>query len=112
VAPVYGVGTTDGTNEAGLAAHMLYLTATDFGPRDASKPGLHAGRWAQYLLDNAATVDEALKKFETIQVVMAEAEGHKPTLHLAIEDLTGDSESTIPNTGPRPISIQSCIISS
>ena len=39
---------------------MLYLNATDFGPRDPAKPGVHAGLWAQYLLDNAATVAEAL----------------------------------------------------
>ena len=41
------------------AAHMLFLTATDFGPRDTSKAGIQAGLWAQYLLDNAATVVEA-----------------------------------------------------
>ena len=40
---IYGIGTADGINEAGLAAHMLYLNAADFGPRDPSKPGLHAG---------------------------------------------------------------------
>jgi choloylglycine hydrolase len=40
--------------------HMLYLTATDFGPRDESKQGVHAGLWGQYFLDNAATVAEAL----------------------------------------------------
>jgi len=91
VTTVYGVGSADGMNEAGFAAHMLYLTATDFGTRDPSKPGLQAGLWAQYLLDNAATVSEALKLFETIQLVMVEAEGSKATVHLAIEDATGDS---------------------
>ncbi len=91
VTTVYGIGTADGMNEAGLAAHMLYLNAADFGPRDKSKPGLHAGLWAQYLLDNAATVAEALKLFEAIQVVMIETHGHKATVHLAIEDATGDS---------------------
>ena len=70
---------------------MLYLNATDFGPRDASKPGVHAGLWAQYLLDNAATVKEALTLLDTVQVVMVEAHGHKATVHLAIEDASGDS---------------------
>jgi len=77
VTTVYGIGSADGMNEMGLAAHMLYLNAADFGARDAAKPALHAGLWAQYLLDNASTVEEALKLFEGIQVVSVEARGHK-----------------------------------
>lgn len=91
VTTVYGIGTADGINEAGLGAHMLYLNATDFGPRDPSKPGLQAGLWAQYVLDNAATVAEALALLEKVQVVMVETHGHKSNVHLAIEDATGDS---------------------
>lgn len=71
--------------------HLLYLTATDFGPRNANKQGLHAGLWGQYLLDNAATVAEALKMMETIQPVMVELDGKKATVHLAMEDPSGDS---------------------
>jgi penicillin V acylase-like amidase (Ntn superfamily) len=74
-----------------LGAHLLYLNATDFGPRDPSKPGLQAGLWAQYLLDNAANVKEALALLNTFQLVMVEAHGHKATVHLAIEDASGDS---------------------
>jgi choloylglycine hydrolase len=88
---VYGIGTADGFNERGLGVHLLYLSATDFGPRDPSKPGLHAGLWPQYLLDNAATVKEALALLDGFQVVMIEAHGHKATVHLAIEDAGGDS---------------------
>jgi choloylglycine hydrolase len=99
---VYGIGTADGLNEAGLAAHMLYLNAADLGPRDPAKPGLQAGLWAQYLLDNAATVNEALKLFEGVQIVMVEASGHKATVHLAIEDATGDS-AIIEFIGGKPV---------
>lgn len=91
VTTVYGVGTADGMNEKGLAVHMLYLKLTDFGARDISKKGLQVGLWGQYMLDNAATVEEALKLFEDIQPVMIVANGHKATLHLAMEDATGDS---------------------
>jgi choloylglycine hydrolase len=91
VTTVYGIGAADGFNEKGLGMHMLYLASTDFGPRDTAKPAVHAGLWGQYLLDNAATVDEALQAMESIQVVMAEAHGHKATVHLAIEDASGDS---------------------
>jgi choloylglycine hydrolase len=91
VTTIYGVGTADGLNERGLGAHMLYLTATDFGPRDVSKPGVQAALWAQYALDNAATVGEALALLDKIQVVMMEARGHKAMVHLALEDASGDS---------------------
>jgi choloylglycine hydrolase len=91
VTTTYGIGSADGFNERGLGAHLLYLNATDFGPRDPSKPGLQAGLWAQYLLDNAANVKEALALLNTFQLVMVEAHGHKATVHLAIEDASGDS---------------------
>jgi penicillin V acylase-like amidase (Ntn superfamily) len=91
VTTVYGIGASDGLNERGLAAHLLFLTATDFGPRDPSRPGLQAGLWAQYVLDNAASVTEALAMLEKIQLVMVEAHGRQATVHLALEDASGDS---------------------
>jgi penicillin V acylase-like amidase (Ntn superfamily) len=102
VTTIYGIGSADGLNEAGLAAHMLYLDAADFGPRDASKPGLQAGLWAQYLLDNAANVGEALALLEHVQVVPTEAHGHKANVHLAIEDAGGDS-AIIEYIGGKPV---------
>ena len=91
VTTIYGLGAADGLNEKGLAAHMLYLTACDFGPRDASRPGLHAGLWAQYALDNAASVEEALAVLDGVQLVQVEAHGRQATVHLALEDASGDS---------------------
>ncbi len=91
VTTTYGIGSADGMNEHGLAGHLLYLNATDFGPRDVNKPGLQAGLWLQYALDNARTVTEALGLLEQVQIVMVEAHGHKATVHLALEDATGDS---------------------
>ena len=94
---IYGIGTADGINEKGLGVHMLYLNATDFGPRDPGKPGVQAGLWAQYVLDNAATVAEALKLLEGVQIVMVEANGHKANVHLAMEDasVTRPSSNTL-----------------
>jgi penicillin V acylase-like amidase (Ntn superfamily) len=91
VTTIYGVGAADGINEKGLAAHLLFLPETDFGARDAAVPGLHAGLWAQYLLDQAATVAEALDLLSQVQIVMAEAQGTRATVHLALEDASGDS---------------------
>ncbi|PQO38623.1 linear amide C-N hydrolase [Blastopirellula marina] len=91
VTTVYGIGTVDGLNEEGFAVHALYLTATNYGPRDPKLPGVHAGLWAQYLLDNAKNVEEALQLAHEIQVVMVEAHGREASLHLAMEDASGDS---------------------
>lgn len=91
VTTIYGMGTVDGLNAAGLAGHGLYLAATDFGTRDPAKPGVQAGLWLQYLLDQAGTVDEALALMEGIDVLMVHAHGHDANLHLALEDAGGDS---------------------
>lgn len=102
VTTLYGIGSADGLNEKGLAVHLLFLEKTDFGPRDPNKLGLPASLWGQYLLDNAATVEEALQLFDNVQVVMVEAHGHKGTLHLAMEDASGDS-AIIEYIGGKPV---------
>jgi penicillin V acylase-like amidase (Ntn superfamily) len=95
VTTIFGIGTADGVNERGLAAHMLYFPPADYGARDSAKPGVQAALWAQYALDNAATVEEALAKLETVQIVKVEIEVHGQkqtgTVHLALEDASGDS---------------------
>lgn len=91
VTTIYGVGTVDGLNDAGLAGHGLYLQSTDFGPRDPAKPAVHAGLWLQYLLDQAATVAEALALMGAIDIIQVHAHGHEANLHLALEDAGGDS---------------------
>ena len=102
VTTIYGVGTADGLNEKGVAIHMLYLTATDFGARDASKQGVHAGLWGQYLLDSAATVAEALELMKGIQPVMVSVDSVKSSVQLAIEDAAGDS-AIIEYIGGQPV---------
>jgi choloylglycine hydrolase len=91
IVSVYGVGTVDGFNEKGFATHALYLESTELAGPDPGKAGLQIALWAQYLLDNAASVDEAINLMRDIQLVMVEAHGHKATLHLAVEDAGGDS---------------------
>ncbi len=91
VTTVYGIGTVDGLNERGLGVHALYLKSTTVGPRDPDLPALHTGLWAQYLLDQAATVAEALELMNGVQLVMVSSHGRDATLHLALEDADGDS---------------------
>ena len=102
VTTLYGIGTADGFNERGLGVHLLYLGETDFGPRDVGKPGVQAGLWPQYALDNAATVNEALEVLDKIQVVMVTAHGHNADVHLALEDASGDS-AIIEYLGGKPV---------
>ncbi len=102
VTTIYGLGTVDGLNAAGLAGHALYLRATDFGPRDPAKPAVHAGLWLQYLLDQAATVTEALDVMDGIDIVPVHAHGRDANLHLALEDAGGDS-AIIEFAGGRPV---------
>ncbi|HXM07047.1 MAG TPA: linear amide C-N hydrolase, partial [Candidatus Acidoferrum sp.] len=95
VTTIYGIGSADGINERGLATHMLYFPPADYGVRQPSKPGLQAALWAQYALDKAATVSQAFANLEKIQVVKIEIQAHgqtqRATVHLALEDASGDS---------------------
>ena len=88
----YGIGTSDGLNEKGLAASVLWLAESDYGARDKSLPSLGIADWAQYYLDNFETVKEAVAAFETqpYQVVPTMVAGRPTTLHLHISDATGD----------------------
>jgi choloylglycine hydrolase len=84
-------GTADGMNEKGLAAHVLWLNATKYGTRDTALPGVNVGMWAQYILDNASTVDQAIAAASKIQVTPLMLGETIVPLSLAVEDPTGDS---------------------
>ena len=85
-----GVATSDGINEKGLAVNLLYLHDTTYEARD-KRPGVSNAQWAQYLLDNAATVPEALALLETTQIVSVKVAGREWPLHLSISDAKGNS---------------------
>lgn len=93
VASAYGIGTADGMNEKGLSASALWLSESVYGTRDSKIPGLSISMWAQYYLDNFATVDEAVADYEArpYQLVTAEiTPGRQTTIHLQIADASGD----------------------
>lgn len=95
IASAYDISTSDGVNEAGLAANILWLVESDYPKFDGSKPGLSIAAWAQYVLDNFATVDEAVKalKDEPFTIVTDNVPGQNllATLHLSLSDASGDS---------------------
>lgn len=92
-ASVYEEGTLDGMNERGLVANTLFLAASNYGQLNG-KPPLSMSLWAQYALDNFATVDEAVQALqaEPFRLVTATLpNGIVAQTHLSISDATGDS---------------------
>ena len=90
----YDIGTSEGMNEAGLVVNMLALVESDYGKPAEGGKVISMSTWAQYVLDNHATVAEAvadLRKEEfRVQTVIL-ATGRPANMHLAISDSTGDS---------------------
>lgn len=95
IASGYDISTTDGMNEKGLVANLLWLAESEYPRPDPSKPGLALSLWAQYMLDNFATVQEAVDAMsnEPFTVVTANVPGEErlANLHLSLSDSTGDS---------------------
>ncbi len=95
IASGYDISTTDGLNEAGLSASVLWLVESEYPKYDGTTPGLTIAAWAQYVLDNFATVDEAVKALRAnpFTIVTDNVPGEKrlATLHLAMSDASGDS---------------------
>jgi len=94
VASCYETGTADGINEKGLVANVLYLAESDYGKADNGKAVLSISLWAQYALDNFATVDEAVEglRAEPFRIIAPVLPNGAPAqLHLAVSDAAGDS---------------------
>ena len=96
VATGYDISTTDGLNEKGLMANLLWLVESEYPVvQKNTKATLSISLWAQYVLDNFASVDEAIKALEKepFVVVTDQVPGEKrlATLHLSLSDATGDS---------------------
>lgn len=94
VTSAFEIASTDGMNEKGLVANLLWLPETQYPVRDKNKPGLAITAWVQYMLDNFATVEEAVSYIDedTFQVVsdMMPDGSRLATLHLSISDAVGD----------------------
>jgi choloylglycine hydrolase len=91
---VVGAGTpyysSDGINTRGFAFHCLYLITTVYEARD-QRPGVSLGQYGEFLLDNAATVSEALDLMGQYQLAPEPLVGTIWPIHIAIEDASGDS---------------------
>jgi penicillin V acylase-like amidase (Ntn superfamily) len=58
----YDIGTSEGMNEKGLVANMLALVESDYGTPPEGATVISMSTWAQYVLDNHATVAEAFAR--------------------------------------------------
>ena len=96
VASAFEAATADGMNEKGLVANMLYLAESEYpeAPPATNSQPMSISVWAQYVLDNYATVDEVVAGAEanTFYVLpVPTPDGHEGTVHLAVSDPSGDS---------------------
>ncbi|KAF1017348.1 MAG: Choloylglycine hydrolase [Stenotrophomonas maltophilia] len=91
----YDISTTDGMNEKGLVANLLWLVESEYPQEQGRKPGLSISLWAQYMLDNYATVAEAVEaiRHEPYSIVTDKVPGEQrlAALYLSLSDASGDS---------------------
>ena len=70
IATGYDIGTCDGMNEKGLVASLLFLPESIYSLPGDTRPAMGISIWTQYVLDNFATVREAVDelKKETFRI--------------------------------------------
>lgn len=90
----YDIGIADGMNEAGLTASLLFLPESVYERSGDTRPVMGLSIWTQYVLDNFATVAEAVAELgkEAFRIDAPDLPNGVPArLHLAVSDATGDS---------------------
>ncbi len=93
ITTIYEMATVDGINEKGLVINILYLAESDYGTV-GDKPPMCISMWGQYVLDNFATVAEAVAALqkEPFRLVAPVLPNGSPAHgHLSITDPSGDS---------------------
>lgn len=95
ITSAYDICSTDGMNEKGLVANLLWLAESKYPTWDGKRQGLSIAIWVQYILDNFANVNEAVsamknRNFDVVSDMMPDGT-RMATLHLSISDESGDS---------------------
>lgn len=95
ITSAYDISSTDGMNEMGLVANLLWLSESEYPAWNGEKPGLSVAAWVQYILDNFATVSEAVAdmesgRYDVVSDMMPDG-SRMATLHLSISDTMGDN---------------------
>lgn len=93
----WDIAVSDGMNEKGLNANMLWLNNSKYPAfeKDSNTKGLAVSLWAQYALDNFATVKEAVEQFKKEEFVIVTdyipGTDKYTTIHLSLSDPSGDN---------------------
>ncbi len=95
IASGFNIGTADGIDTEGLTVNLLYLSDANYGKPQSNQKNLSVLLWAQYILDNYATVNSAVEDLskDNLHIVGAALppNGDPAALHIAITDSTGDN---------------------
>ena len=94
VAAGYDIGICDGMNEKGLVANLLFLPESVYETENDERRVMGLSIWTQYILDNFATVEEAVKELskDSFRIDAPDLpNGVKSRLHMAISDPSGNS---------------------
>ncbi len=86
----WGLGSSDGMNESGLAAHGLFLGDSVYPPVDV-REGISILSVVQYVLDTCSTVAEAVSALSSLRIEGADVHGQPIGAHYALDDASGDS---------------------
>lgn len=94
IVTAYDIGTAEGMNEKGLVVNELALVESNYGKPPEGAKVISLSTWPQYVLDNFATVSEAVadlrkENFHVQTVVLGT--GRPANMHLVISDASGDS---------------------
>ena len=95
----WDIAVSDGMNEKGLVANILWLVSSQYPEfskeGNNNKKGLAVSLWAQYALDNFATVAEAVEQFKKEDFVVVTdfipGTDKYTTVHLSLSDANGDN---------------------
>ncbi len=94
IVTAYDIGTAEGMNEKGLVVNELALVESNYGRPAPEAKVISLSTWPQYVLDNHATVAEAVADLSReafrVQTVLL-GNGRPANMHLVISDATGDS---------------------
>jgi choloylglycine hydrolase len=90
----YGMGISEGLNEVGLSVNILYLPGAIYAKENDNRKIMSSSIWAQYILDNFASVADAVAQLEKDEFRIDAPDmpgGSATTLHMAISDSIGNN---------------------
>ena len=95
IATGYDICSTDGLNEAGLAANLLWLAESEYPDDPDASSAVALSLWAQYALDVFGSVAEAVAALTasplSVRTTGVPGQDRLATLHLSMSDRSGDS---------------------